>query len=70
MHYICVISTISISSSVCISSIASYRAFAVSSEVKHGIFDSTASLLILNPSLFDSLPLVGVFIIKFIFPFL
>jgi len=68
IYYTFVISTTSITSSVFISSIASYKAFAVSNDVKHGTFDSTASLLILNPSLFASFPLVGVVIIKLIFP--
>jgi len=40
----------------------------VSIEVKHGILHSDAALLILNPSLLSSLPLVGVFTTKVILP--
>ena len=47
---------------------ASYKASTVSNAVKHGIFDSTANLLILNPSLDSCFPLVGVLMIKDSFP--
>ena len=46
-----------------------YRAFTVSKDVKQGILHSTAVLLILNPSLFDSFPFVGVLITKLILPY-
>ena len=43
---------------------ASYNASTVSNAVKQGIFDSTASLLILKPSLDSCFPFVGVLIMN------
>ncbi len=61
-------STTAKSSSFVSFSIALYKAFTVSSDVKHGILHSTAILLILKPSLPDCFPFVGVLITKFNFP--